>query len=74
MTEVVMWGVIVLAAVMLLRAIVNNRFSNQNNNAAVLTAFHDFQPKDKQQAVEVVIEEKAGKAYLSLKEESKNEK
>jgi hypothetical protein len=42
-TEVVMWGVIVLAAVMVLRAIVNNRFSNQNNNAAVLTAFHDFQ-------------------------------
>jgi hypothetical protein len=33
-----------------------------------------LQPKDKQQAAEVVIEQKAGKAYLSLKEESKNEK
>lgn len=26
-----------------------------------LTAFHDFQPKDKQEAIEYVMEEKAGK-------------
>lgn len=28
---------------------------------ATLTAFHDFQPKDKQEAIEYVMEEKAGK-------------
>jgi hypothetical protein len=27
---------------------------------AHLTAFHDFQPKDKQEAIEIVIERKAG--------------
>jgi len=26
-----------------------------------MTAFHDFQPKDKQEAIEYVMEEKAGK-------------
>ena len=28
---------------------------------ASLTAFHDFQPKDKQTAIEIVMEQKAGK-------------
>jgi hypothetical protein len=28
---------------------------------ATLTAFHDFQPKDKQHAIEIVMERKAGK-------------
>jgi hypothetical protein len=28
---------------------------------ATLTAFHDFQPKDKQHAIEIVMEQKAGK-------------
>lgn len=30
---------------------------------ATLTAFHDFQPKDKQEAIEIVIERKAGKRW-----------
>lgn len=30
---------------------------------ASLTAFHDFLPKDKQAAIEIVIEQKAGKSY-----------
>jgi biopolymer transport protein ExbB/TolQ len=28
---------------------------------ATLTAFHDFQPKDKQNAIEILMEQKAGK-------------
>ncbi len=28
---------------------------------STLTAFHDFQPKDKQHAIEIVMEQKAGK-------------
>jgi hypothetical protein len=30
-------------------------------NFASLTVYHDFQPKDKQEAVEIVMEKKAGK-------------
>ena len=30
-------------------------------NFASLTAYHDFQPKDKQEGIEIVIEKKAGK-------------
>lgn len=32
-----------------------------SHGIATLTAFHDFQPKDKQEAIEYVMEEKAGK-------------
>jgi hypothetical protein len=32
-----------------------------NHGIATLTAFHDFQPKDKQHAIEIVMEQKAGK-------------
>jgi len=35
--------------------------SYQGASGAGLTAFHDLQPSDKQRAVEVIIEEKAGK-------------
>jgi len=30
-------------------------------NFASLTVYHDFQPKDKQEAIEIVMEKKAGK-------------
>lgn len=39
--------------------------------AASLTAFHDFQPKDKQKGMEMVIELKAGK---KMKEQETGEK
>jgi hypothetical protein len=32
-----------------------------SHGIATLTAFHDFQPKDKQHAIEIVMEQKAGK-------------
>lgn len=38
---------------------------------ATLTAFHDFQPKDKQEAIEYVMEEKAGK---KMEEQESGEK
>lgn len=37
-----------------------------------MTAFHDFQPKDKQEAIEYVMEEKAGKK-MEEQESGKNE-
>ncbi len=30
---------------------------------AHLTAFHDFQPKDEQEAIEVIVEQEAGKQW-----------
>lgn len=38
---------------------------------ATLTAFHDFQPKDKQEAIEYVMEEQAGK---KMQEQESGEK
>jgi hypothetical protein len=38
---------------------------------ATLTAFHDLQPKDKQEAIEYVMEEKAGK---KMQEQESGEK
>jgi hypothetical protein len=37
-----------------------------------LTAFHDFQPKDKQEAIEYVMEEKAGKKMEEQESGEKN--
>ncbi len=39
-------------------------------NFASLTVYHDFQPKDKREAIEVVIEKKAGK---KMKEQESGE-
>jgi hypothetical protein len=33
----------------------------KDSGISMLTAFHDFQPKDKQHAIEIVMEQKAGK-------------
>ena len=35
-------------------------------NFASLTVYHDFQPKDKQEAIEIVMEKKAGKKMEEL--------
>ena len=52
----------VLVLLALLWMIVTGRLSRgEGGGIASLTAFHDFQPKDGQQAVEIIIEQKAGK-------------
>ncbi len=38
-------------------------FSGGGSGSAPLTAFHDFQPRDKQEAVEVIIDQRAGKRW-----------
>ena len=42
-------------------------------NFASLTAFHDFQPKDKQAGIEIVIEKKAGKKLEEQKSGDDND-
>ncbi len=60
-TGIAIWMLLVGLACLLLLAIVKGWISGSGSNAASITAFHDMQPKDKQGAVEIVIEQKAGK-------------
>ena len=71
MTDVIVWCVLILLAVSLVFAIASGKFYNRRSGIATLTAFHDFQPKDKQEAVEVIVEEKAGK---KMEEQESGEK
>jgi len=58
----VVWILIILGAFATLLVIVNGTFSKKRGaGIATLTAFHDFQPKDKQEAVQEIVEQKAGK-------------
>lgn len=61
MTEILVWLVIVGLAVALVWFVMNAKFSSKGSGSAYLTALHDFSPKDKQQAYEIIIEQKAGK-------------
>jgi hypothetical protein len=40
---------------------------------ANLTAFHEFQTKDRQEAIEITIEQKAGKQWKSLENGDRND-
>lgn len=50
-------------AILLFVAIALGWLSNNDAGAASITAFHDFQPLDRQRATEIVIEQKAGKGW-----------
>ncbi|HCV42323.1 MAG TPA: hypothetical protein DGH68_02480 [Bacteroidetes bacterium] len=58
---IVIWAVLIGLALWLLLAIAFGRMSGKGSTAASITAFHDMQPRDKQNAVEVIVEQKAGK-------------
>ena len=61
MIGILIWSAIIVGAVATLWVIVNGTFSKRGAGIATLTAFHDFQPKDKQGAVQEIVEHKAGK-------------
>jgi FtsZ-interacting cell division protein ZipA len=63
--DLVLIGIGILSIVGLVWMIMKGSFTRGHSGFAPLTAFHDFQPKDKQDAVEVIIEEKAGKERFS---------
>jgi len=57
---------LVAALFLLVLGIATGWFSRQRRGAmGFLTAYHDFSPKDKQEAVEIVIEKKAGKKLFA---------
>jgi hypothetical protein len=53
--------VVVIVAAFLVFATKKRWVSWKDSGMSALTAFHDFQPKDKQHAIEIVMEQKAGK-------------
>jgi hypothetical protein len=61
MTDIVVYVSLGVVAIGLLMAIATGKFKNTGIGPASITAFHDFQPKDKQEAIEIVMEQKAGK-------------
>jgi len=61
MIGILIWSAIIAGAIGTLFVIVNGTFSKRGAGIASLTAFHDFQPKDKQEAVKEIVEHKAGK-------------
>jgi hypothetical protein len=63
--DVAVWLILAGAAIALLLAIATGRMSGKGSNFAALTSFHDMQPKDRRDAVEVIVEKKAGKRWSS---------
>ncbi|MFA6456135.1 MAG: hypothetical protein WCW40_04875 [Bacteroidota bacterium] len=60
MMDVIVWIVLIGLAIALLLAIINKKMSSQGNFAAT-SVFSDMQNQEKRNAMETVIEEKAGK-------------
>jgi len=61
LTGVIIFGILIGFALLLLIAIAGGRMSGKASSAASITAFHDMQPRDKQNAIEVIAKQKAGK-------------
>lgn len=61
MIGVVLWIGIVAAAAGVFSMIIGGKISGRGFGPAFLTVFHDWQPRDKQEAITQTIEEKAGK-------------
>ena len=60
---IIIWVSLICLAGLLLLAIALGWMSGKGSSAASITAFHDMQPRDKQNAIEVSIEQKAGKRW-----------
>ncbi len=68
LTDFIVYTILIGLAILLFVMIINGSISSRGESSgAWLTAFHDFQPKDKQNAVEVIMQEKAGKQKESQK-------
>ena len=60
MMDVIVWLVLIAFAIALLWMIINFKMSEGCGSAAGASAFADFQNQEKRNAMEMVIEQKAG--------------
>ena len=64
MVDALAIAVILALPVAMIVAIVKGALRRDGGTGfAAMTAFHDFVPKDKQAAIEIVMEQKAGKSF-----------
>lgn len=61
MTGIIIWIVLIILAALLLWMIINNKMSDSGGSATGASVFSDFQNQEKRNAMETVIDEKAGK-------------
>jgi hypothetical protein len=73
LVDIIVWIVLIGLAFLLLAAIMKGWMSGKGSSAASMTAFHDFQPRDKQDAAEVMIDQKAGKRWEEQKSGDKKD-
>ncbi len=66
METVVLTAIVVGLIALFLWMLISGRFSRGAGGGFAITAFHDMQPKDKQEAVEVIIDQNAGKRRFDL--------
>lgn len=60
MIDIIVWIILIAVAISLLLAIINKKMSSGGNFAAT-SVFADMQNQEKRNAMETIIEEKAGK-------------
>jgi len=62
LTDIIVLGILIAMAGLLVIALATGWFTRQRRfGIASLTAWHDWQPSDKQKGTEIVIEQRAGK-------------
>ena len=63
MADIIFGTILIIVVMAFLFTIMSGKFSSRRPGIAMLTAFHDFQPKDKQEAIEVIVERRSGKSW-----------
>lgn len=70
----IVWGTIAALTALVVLAISRKQFFTRHSGIAHLTAFHDWSPKDKQEAIEIVLERNAGKKMEEISSEDGSKK
>ncbi len=74
MTGVIIWIILIALAALLLWMIINKKMTGGGGNFAATSALGDLQNEEKRNALETVIEEKAGKKRFGQKSGAKQDR
>ena len=65
LADLVFWLALLALVIAVIVTIAHGSMNHDSGaGPAVMTAFHDFAPADKQRAMEIVVEEKSGKKWM----------